>query len=204
MFLQEWVNHVFCFSPLSLMIFITTTKLLSAVSGAMPSMICFMGISKALLHSLFSLHLSWSIFILQYKQKLAHEKKILWNTCMTLAGSSIWRCCPNEAVYNLCFCNHDCSKNDLGWCMALVGGGLLCAMFIYDICSSKVYMFFSHIPGTPRYWYWCTIATVPKCTHSKAGTKQGTKDHTTINHFFNTQFNLTSLGPMHIVCEEVR
>jgi len=112
MFLQEWVNHAFCFSPLSLMIFITTTKLLFAVSGAMPaSMICFMGISKALLHSLFSLHLSWSIFILQYKQKLAHEKKILWNTCMTLAGSSIWRCCPNEAVYNLCFCNHDCNKN---------------------------------------------------------------------------------------------
>jgi len=46
--------------------------------------------------------------------------------------------------------------------------------------------------------------TVPRCTHSKPGTKQGTKDHTTINHFFNTQFNLTSLGPMHIVCEEVR
>ena len=20
-------------------------------------------------------------------------------------------CCPNEAVYNLCFCNHDCNKN---------------------------------------------------------------------------------------------
>ena len=106
----------------------------------------------------YSVYIYHDLYLYCNIKKLAHEKKIIWNTCMTLlAGSSIWRCCPNEAVYNLCFCSHDCNKNDLGWCMALVGGGLLCAMFICDICSSKVYMFFSNVPGTPRYWYWCTI-----------------------------------------------
>jgi len=52
-------------SPLSLMIFIITTKLLFAVTQALSSIICFEGICKALLHSWFSLHLSGSMFILQ-------------------------------------------------------------------------------------------------------------------------------------------